>query len=210
MDCSRTVLYHDSKRSTLIDEMSGYSDEVGWALEAIETTRDPDDGLSAIPIYLKSYKDVSTNPHCFHVSCVDPDDPIVGIDEPYGVYFMVNWTSPLPEEKFEILTTYARWKSSVYDPLHQKFANLAAEWRVCRGVISSADDMVAHTSYIRIVDMGKAAIQYILDELVIEPDHWFTALNEITGEDPIPEEARGNMAAMADAWVRWGEYNGYR
>ena len=64
-------------------------------------------------------------------------------------------------------------------------------------------------AYQAIIRMGKPAIPFILDELRREPDHWFVALKQITGEDPIPEEARGNMRGMADAWLKWGDDHGF-
>ena len=58
------------------------------------------------------------------------------------------------------------------------------------------------------IALGWPAIPLILSRLMTEPDHWFEALYEITGYDPVPEEAYGNMLAMADAWLRWGREHG--
>ena len=52
--------------------------------------------------------------------------------------------------------------------------------------------------------MGPAAVPLILSELRREPDHWFVALKRITGDDPVPDEVRGNIEQMAEAWLRWG------
>jgi len=56
--------------------------------------------------------------------------------------------------------------------------------------------------------MGREALPLILGALRREPDHWFVALRRITGEDPVPEDARGDLHRMAEAWLRWGAEHG--
>ena len=70
--------------------------------------------------------------------------------------------------------------------------------------------MAQHPAYRSIVEMGAAAVPLILRELERHPDHWFMALHEITSEDPVPEESRGDVKAMAEAWLTWGREKGYR
>ena len=36
-----------------------------------------------------------------------------------------------------------------------------------------------------------------------DPDMWFWALQVLTGVNPVPEAARGNMGAMAKVWFDW-------
>ena len=38
----------------------------------------------------------------------------------------------------------------------------------------------------------------------VKPDHCFVALMRITGEDPVPDEAKGDLDRMAEAWLSWG------
>ena len=45
-------------------------------------------------------------------------------------------------------------------------------------------------------------------ELEREPDHWFWALEAITGESPVPESDAGDIEASALAWVEWGREKG--
>jgi hypothetical protein len=55
--------------------------------------------------------------------------------------------------------------------------------------------------------MGPAVIPLILRELEKEgddPDWWFWALESLTGENPVPENAIGNNLAVAQAWLKWG------
>lgn len=90
-----------------------------------------------------------------------------------------------------------------------EFDRLAAEWRAGRGPHSSARRLAMHPAYRKIIAMGHAAVPLILAELAKKPDHWFIALHEITGADPVPESSRGRLPEMADAWVRWGREHGY-
>jgi len=87
------------------------------------------------------------------------------------------------------------------------FNSLLTEWHEERGIASSASEMILCPSYQRIIAMGPAAIPLILRQLRNEgddPDHWFWALEIITGEDPIPEDAYGDTVRMAELWLTWG------
>ena len=57
--------------------------------------------------------------------------------------------------------------------------------------------------------MGKAAVPLLLAELQREPDDWFWALHAITGAELVPEQSRGKIHEMADAWLTWGRQHGY-
>ena len=44
------------------------------------------------------------------------------------------------------------------------------------------------------------------NELAIEPDHWFLALGEITGEDPV--KPTHDFDSAVNAWLEWGKTKG--
>jgi hypothetical protein len=90
----------------------------------------------------------------------------------------------------------------------QRFADLAATWKEERGASSSFTEMVLSQSYQRIIGLGPKVVPSILVKLTNEPDHWFWALTAITGVNPIPDSAAGNLPAMTSAWVKWGEEHG--
>ncbi len=92
---------------------------------------------------------------------------------------------------------------------NSKFLKLADEWREKSRFESSASKMVSYDSYQKIIEMGEEAIRPILMSLMEEPDHWFYALCVITGENPVPEEFRGHLEKMSEAWLEWGRINGY-
>jgi hypothetical protein len=87
-----------------------------------------------------------------------------------------------------------------------RFSNLRDGWYGERGITSSITEMVMCPSYLGIIGMGERALPLIIQQLKSEgndPDHWFVALQAITNVNPVPQEAHGDMAAMAQAWIRW-------
>jgi hypothetical protein len=70
--------------------------------------------------------------------------------------------------------------------------------------------MIRCPSYRLIIAMDEEAVPLILRQLESEgddPDHWFLALGELTGNDPVAPADRGNMKKMAAAWLDWGRRN---
>lgn len=92
----------------------------------------------------------------------------------------------------------------------ERFARLAKEWQEQSGFMSSSTDMTFVPAYQHIIGMGSVAVPLMLRQLRDDPNpaHWFAALEAITETNPVPAESRGNVKAMADAWVRWGEREG--
>ena len=64
-------------------------------------------------------------------------------------------------------------------------------------------------SYQRIIGLGPKVVPLILVELQKETNHWFWALEAITGENPVPKEDAGDVEASARAWIAWGKKNGH-
>ena len=90
------------------------------------------------------------------------------------------------------------------------FARLAAKWREERRACRSSSLLVLVTlpSYQRIIGLGIAAVPHLLADLASTKDTWGWALQSITGEDPVPADARGNGRKIADAWLAWGRARG--
>lgn len=90
----------------------------------------------------------------------------------------------------------------------QRFSLLAEQWKKERGVTSSVTAMVLCPSYQRVIAMGDKAVPLILRAIEDEgadPDHWFWALEIITGSDPVPMDAYGDTVMMARAWLDWAQ-----
>lgn len=91
----------------------------------------------------------------------------------------------------------------------ERFAVLAKQWRIERDRGSDVAAMIDHPSYRSIIDIGELAVRPILEDLRRKPDHWFPALNAITGANPVSIEQEGRLKGMADAWIEWGRGEGY-
>ena len=94
--------------------------------------------------------------------------------------------------------------------MERVFHDLAAQWHSETGHLSDMGKATAHPIYRALIALGPRVIPFMLRDLQSEkPDHWFAALEEITGENPIVEEDRGRVRKMADSWIKWGAQRGY-
>ena len=98
-------------------------------------------------------------------------------------------------------------ESSNYS-LKREFENLLAKWHEERGCSSSLSDIVSCSAYKQIIEMGKPVLPLIFSQIDSEkddPDHWSAALEQITGQDPVPIESHGDTIKMAAAWLKWAK-----
>lgn len=94
------------------------------------------------------------------------------------------------------------------DFLALEFKTQERKWKQQTRHISSPVDKYLHPSYARIIGMGWPAVVHILRSLRKEPADWFYALRAITGANPVPNSAAGDVRRMTDLWIRWGEKRG--
>src|SRR5262249_203682 len=95
------------------------------------------------------------------------------------------------------------------ESLEARFERLAAVWRAETAVLSSTTPMAEHPAYQEIIRMGSAVVPLLLRDLEKEPEHWFWALQVLTGANPVSPEDEGNLDKMTAAWLSWGRENGY-
>ena len=55
--------------------------------------------------------------------------------------------------------------------------------------------------------MGREGLSLLLRELSERPDHWFVALNAMTGVDPLSEGV--TFGEGVKIWLAWGREKGY-
>lgn len=95
----------------------------------------------------------------------------------------------------------------------ETFRSLAEKWREERGASSSMEEIILCPSYLGIIALGEEkAVPLIMAELESEgdePDHWFWALQILTGQNPVSEEDEGDLRRMSQIWRKWGRDNGY-
>jgi hypothetical protein len=89
------------------------------------------------------------------------------------------------------------------------FHALAERWKKETAHQSNVAKKALNPAYQEIIGMGERAVPLLLAELHREPDDWFWALHAITGANPVPLASRGNLCAMAEAWIQWGREKGY-
>lgn len=99
--------------------------------------------------------------------------------------------------------------TAIEPDLKEQFERLCAEWRERSRYLSNTAQMAMLRPYQRIIGMGRPAVPLILAELRREPDQWFWALEAITGENPVPPDAAGQVQRTAEAWIDWGLDRGY-
>jgi len=96
------------------------------------------------------------------------------------------------------------------ETLENRFRRLAAAWQEAVAYQSSTTLRNSHPAYREIIGLGPAVVPLLLRNLEENQTHWFCALREITGADPIPESAAGNIPKMVEAWLRWAKDNHYQ
>jgi len=95
--------------------------------------------------------------------------------------------------------------------LEQSFREHVERWKDETGHSSSMTKALAHPSYLRIIGLARDSAGHeierlILRELESDPDHWFAALNAVTGEDPVKPEH--DFDESVNAWLEWGREKG--
>jgi hypothetical protein len=90
--------------------------------------------------------------------------------------------------------------------LERKFSQLSRQWKHETGHFSVIARRYQFPAYKAIMDMKSAAIPLILKELKREPDRWFSALQELTGENPAKDAI--NFYEAVDNWIAWGVSKG--
>ena len=93
------------------------------------------------------------------------------------------------------------------DSLETKFQSLVAEWKGDTRYEPSLVQMILHPAYQQIVGLGPKVLPLLFRELQDDPDHWFWALQAITGED-VGRRAT-TVGDATERWLKWGRKHGY-
>lgn len=135
----------------------------------------------------------------------------VKIDKKCAVRWAVNVRTQYEPAKRAI--RFFRWhhRPRFENAASRLFYDEAAKWKDDTMHWSSVTKMIAHSSYLRIIGLGREfrrgeIERLILKELENEPDHWFEALVAITGENPV--NPQDDFDAAVNAWLAWGRQKG--
>jgi len=96
-----------------------------------------------------------------------------------------------------------------YATVTERFRLLAEQWHNETGMLSYPAQIVSHPAYLEIIAIRPKMITPILNDLRDVGGYWYPALRALTGENPVPKEARGRPQLMKEAWVQWGREHGY-
>src|SRR5438045_3086531 len=96
------------------------------------------------------------------------------------------------------------------ESIEERFRRLAALWHTDTEYLSSMAASASHPAYQEIIRLGSAVVPLLLRDLEASHTHWFIALKAITGAQPVPQSAAGNIPRMVEAWLHWAKDQGYR
>lgn len=91
--------------------------------------------------------------------------------------------------------------------VQKKFNLYSSVWKTETMFSSSIDDIVNNAAYRSIIELGKDAVPFIIDDLKVTNAHWFYALEALTSVNPIKPENRGNVPLMKEDWIEWSNQN---
>lgn len=91
------------------------------------------------------------------------------------------------------------------EDIRRAFELLRAQWIAATAHHSDADLVVNHPAYRRIIGLGPAVVPYLIEDMKRTNEHWFVALESITGERPTSEAMAGKIEPMVRCWVEWFE-----
>lgn len=148
---------------------------------------------------------MTTDSSDVHIHPSEPDHGFAGME-------FLRWESSGPSYRGRMLLSTEQ-DSSVMLPVllravEAPFREFKDRWKRETQYSSSVSEIVTHFAYLRIVGMGPVVIPLILKELENNPDHWFVALQSLTGENPVEAEHRGNLRQMAEDWLEWARRHG--
>lgn len=89
----------------------------------------------------------------------------------------------------------------------KKFLTLKNKWKSETCYFSSSISIFNNSAYREIINLGSKSIPWIIRELKKTDDHWFFALKEITGVNPVNPINYGIIPKMKEDWVNWAKQN---
>jgi hypothetical protein len=96
------------------------------------------------------------------------------------------------------------------ESVEERFHRLAAVWHQDTDYLSSMEDADNHPAYQEIIRLGAPVVPLLLRDLAANHTHWFGALEAITGAQPVPASAGGDIQAMTECWLHWARDHGYQ
>jgi hypothetical protein len=96
------------------------------------------------------------------------------------------------------------------ETLEEHFHRLACAWEKAVAHHSSTTLRNNHPAYREVIGLGAAVVPLLLRDMEARQTHWFGALREITGANPVPKSAAGNVPLIIETWLAWAKDAGYQ
>ena len=87
--------------------------------------------------------------------------------------------------------------------LDRKFKILKSVWENDTVFSSSISEITNHPAYHSVIKLGKEVVPLIIEDLQSTNNHWFYALEYLTGSNPITQEHQGLVPLMKQDWINW-------
>ena len=111
------------------------------------------------------------------------------------------------------LSTYIGHSMFISKKLEEKefrrFLTLKNQWKEETLFVSSGTVLISNSAYKEIINIGYTAIPWIIREMRKNNDHWFYALEKITGVNPIKKKNLGIVENMKQDWIDWASNKDY-
>lgn len=138
---------------------------------------------------------------------------VYNIDYHYGDYYVLDME--YPKDDFLINNLQIGWEfvcrsksyqphgivfENFFKPLRNIFNELREKW-----LKDTEFSPTPHKSkYLEhIISYGEDMLPYIIEDLKKEPQHWFYALEKITGRNPVKDSDSGDILKMTEQWINW-------
>lgn len=133
------------------------------------------------------------------------DYPVIEeAQRPAGVGTDAKFVSQSLHNSHIIFLGHSVFASQLYNRrLDRKFNMLKSLWEADTMFSSSISEITTHPAYHSIIKLGSEVLPLIIQDLQNTNNHWFYALEILTGENPIRPEHRGNVELMKSDWINW-------
>ena len=91
-----------------------------------------------------------------------------------------------------------------------QFPQLKDQWLNETRFLSDPSEVYSNDNYIKIIELGKKVIPYLIEDLETANTDWLFALHQITGDDPIAPNHVGKFGLMKSDWLNWADKTGWR
>jgi hypothetical protein len=120
-----------------------------------------------------------------------------------------HWYDVVGASRFaeRLAAKYKRSPRSRFVLAHATFTRLEKRWRQETSAMSLVQDKVSNMAYLQIIGMREDALPFIFQQLQNKRRYWFIALEAITQENPAYNAT--SFQAAVDAWLSWGQDNGF-